>query len=291
MAKRFTDTHKYKKPFIRSLPGPYKLLWDFLYHDCDHAGIWILDLQIAQTYIGHDMPIDPKKALELFNTPEEQRIVEIDNGKKWFIPSFIEFQYGHLSEKNRAHLNVISILKKFGLLNDDLTLKKIFKPLTRPLQGAKEQEKEQEKEMEQEKEQEPKGGMGEKLIVQEMRDIWIKNKPDYPEDAKKDSPALQSIAKFISEKLKIPYQPRDGDTSEKILESWSVISEFVSVDGFYKNWSLKQVENNLQSIIQKIQHGKAGSKNGSASGSKVTSEQLNASFTKFRSGEKSARSG
>ena len=92
MAKRFTDTNKYKKPFIRGLQGAYKLLWDYLYHDCDHAGIWIVDFDIAQIYVGKDMPINKDDALKYFNT-DEQRIIEICKGKKWFIPGFIDFQY------------------------------------------------------------------------------------------------------------------------------------------------------------------------------------------------------
>ena len=46
--KRFTDTDKYKKPFIRGLKGAYKLLWDYLYHECDNAGVWIDDFDVAQ---------------------------------------------------------------------------------------------------------------------------------------------------------------------------------------------------------------------------------------------------
>lgn len=153
MAKRFTDTNKYKKPFIRNLPGAYKLLWDFLYHDCDNAGIWIVDFEIAQLYIGKDMLISKEKTLELFNDCE-QRIIEIDSGKKWFIPSFIEFQYGHLIETNRAHLNVISKLKSLNLIDNQLKIIKDHKGLISPLQGAKEKEKEQYKEKEMEKEKE-----------------------------------------------------------------------------------------------------------------------------------------
>lgn len=115
MAKRLSDTDKYKKEFFRSLPGPYKLLWDYLYHDCDNAGIWIKDFEIAQIRIGRDMPINERAALELF----KGRIVIFDGGKKWFIPSFIEFQYdcksGNLNPKNNAHLSVIKKLKKEGL--------------------------------------------------------------------------------------------------------------------------------------------------------------------------------
>lgn len=140
MAKRFTDTNKYKKPFIRGLQGAYKLLWDYLYHDCDHAGIWIVDFDIAQIYIGLDMPINKKDAIKNFNN-DEKRIIEFDKNK-WFIPSFIEFQYGELNEKNRAHNSVISILKKNNLYDPK-------KGLIRVLKGYKDKDKDKKKDKEQ----------------------------------------------------------------------------------------------------------------------------------------------
>ena len=144
MAKRFTDTNKYKKPFIRGLQGAYKLLWDYLYHDCDHAGIWIVDFDIAQIYIGKDMSVNKVDALKYFNT-NEIRIVEFNSGSKWFIPSFIEFQYGILNEQNRAHNSVIKILSKYNLYQN--------KKLISPLQGAKEKDKEKELDKDKEKEE------------------------------------------------------------------------------------------------------------------------------------------
>lgn len=146
MAKRYTDSNKYKKPFVRGLPGAYKLLWDFLYHDCDHAGIWIVDFEISQAYIGKDMPVNRETALSLFNS-DEVRIIEIDGGKKWFLPSFIEFQYGQLTEKNRAHLSAILQLKKYGLLDNDLSIIKENKGPVSPLQGGKDKDKDKDKEM------------------------------------------------------------------------------------------------------------------------------------------------
>ena len=133
MAKRFTDTNKYKKPFIRGLQGAYKILWDYLYHECDHAGIWIVDFEIAQLYVGKDMPIDREDALKYFNEGEK-RIVEIDDKQRWFIPSFIEFQYGELNEQNRAHNSVITILKKYNLI-------KPIRPLKAPKKGAMDKDK------------------------------------------------------------------------------------------------------------------------------------------------------
>ena len=132
MAKRFTDTNKYKKPFIRGLQGAYKLLWDFIYHDCDHAGIWIVDFDIAQIYVGLDMPVNKADALKFFNK-DKKRIIEVDKGERWFIPSFIEIQYGKLNHENRVHLSVIKILNKYKLLNNN-------NDLLSPLKGAKKQD-------------------------------------------------------------------------------------------------------------------------------------------------------
>jgi hypothetical protein len=136
MAKRFTDTNKYKKPFIRGLQGAYKLLWDYLYHDCDHAGIWIVDFEVAQIYIGNDMIVTKEKALQFFNK-DEKKIIEIDNGSKWFIPSFIEFQYGKLNEQNRAHNSVIKILEKYKLY----TNKGLRSSLQQPMDKEKDKDK------------------------------------------------------------------------------------------------------------------------------------------------------
>jgi len=139
MAKRFTDTNKYKKPFIRGLQGAYKLLWDYLYHECDHAGIWIVDFEVAQLYLGHDMPVNKIDALKYFNS-DEKRIIEVDKGSRWFLPSFIDFQYGTLNDTNRAHSSVISILKKYNLYKQK-------KPLISPIQGAMDKDKDKDKDM------------------------------------------------------------------------------------------------------------------------------------------------
>ena len=136
MAKRFTDTQKYKKPFLRSLPGPYKIFWDYLYHECDHAGIWIVDFEIAQIYVGMDMPIDKENALKYFNKDEE-RVVVLNGGSKWFIPTFIEFQYGELNPNNRVHNSVIQILNRYKLFNN--------KGLISPIERVKDKDKDKDK--------------------------------------------------------------------------------------------------------------------------------------------------
>lgn len=158
MAKRFTDTNKYKKPFIRGLQGPYKLLWDYLYHDCDHAGIWIVDFEIAQVYLGQDMKVNKADALKYFNQ-SEIRIIEIEGGAKWFIVPFIDFQYGPLNEQNRAHNSVIQILKKYDLW-DGAT-----KGLISPLLGCKDKDKDKDKDKEGVQGEKKKGPVNYQFIV------------------------------------------------------------------------------------------------------------------------------
>ena len=126
MAKRFTDTGKWNKPFIRTMKSPYKLLWLYILDECDHAGIWQVDLDVAQIKIGEKLNIDT--AIHFF----KDKIYVFDNGNKWFISDFIDFQYGILNPTNRAHNSVITILNKYNI--------DINKPLTSPLQGAKDKD-------------------------------------------------------------------------------------------------------------------------------------------------------
>jgi len=136
MAKRFTDTDKWKKPFIRGLEAPYKLLWFYILDDCDHAGIWIVDLEIASIRCGHTF--NEKDILKIFNG----QVDVVRKGELWFIRDFIDFQYGTLNPENRAHKSVLDRLKKYKI-----------KPLISPLQGAKDKDKDTDIDKEKRKEQ------------------------------------------------------------------------------------------------------------------------------------------
>ncbi len=109
MPKRLTDTDKWKKPFIRGLDGAYKLLWMYMLDDCDHAGVWQVDFEVARIRTG-EPDLNYEKAKSIFG----DRVTAIDKFK-WFIPDFISFQYGELKESNRMHLSVIALLKKHGV--------------------------------------------------------------------------------------------------------------------------------------------------------------------------------
>tara|TARA_R110001606_G_scaffold81957_1_gene188385 strand:+ start:252 stop:881 length:630 start_codon:yes stop_codon:yes gene_type:complete len=115
MAKRFTDTEKWKKGFIRSLPPSYKLLWLYMLDDCDNAGVWQVEVEVASIRIG--TKLNEKEALKLFG----DTVISFDEGTKWFIKEFVKFQQGvnHIAELNsnsNPHKSILRLVEQYKLL-------------------------------------------------------------------------------------------------------------------------------------------------------------------------------
>ena len=110
MAKRFIDTKMWDKAWFRKLTPKNKLIWIYLLTRCDHAGIWDADWEAAEFFIGDKVNY---RRLPKIITDKMQ---EIDGGSQYYIPSFIEFQYGELRENSKPHLSVLKRLKDKGLL-------------------------------------------------------------------------------------------------------------------------------------------------------------------------------
>ncbi len=134
MAKRFTDSRKWHDPWYRKLPPEYKNFWIYLLDTCDHAGIWKVDFEMAEFCIGGKINIPD--ITSIFN----ERVIQLKEGL-WFIPKFIEFQYGDLNPDNRAHKSVMDILEKEGA----------NKHLVSPLLGCKDKDKDKVKDTVKEK--------------------------------------------------------------------------------------------------------------------------------------------
>ena len=109
MEKRFTDSDKWKKGFIRGLSPKYKLFWFYILDDCTNAGVWETDFEVASIRIG--IKITENEAINTF----AQHIKIFDNGDKWFIPKFIEFQYGVLNPNSRPHQSAIKQIERYNL--------------------------------------------------------------------------------------------------------------------------------------------------------------------------------
>lgn len=110
MGKRFTDTEKWRKPFVRTLSVEEKLFWFYLLDKCSNAGIWTIDFELAEFEIGISLDrIHLTKKLA-------EKIIVIDEGRKWFIPSFLEFQQPNgLSTDGNFHKTIFKELNKYNL--------------------------------------------------------------------------------------------------------------------------------------------------------------------------------
>lgn len=140
MAKRFSDTEKWKKPWFRRLSPVHKVFWEYLRDNCNHAGIWDIDFELAQFQIGAELK--PHEIIEVF----KNHILVISQ-KKWFIIDFIEYQYGcsidELSTSNRVHQSVLKCLEKYD------TSKGLASPMDTRSQGAIDIDKDKDKDKEQ----------------------------------------------------------------------------------------------------------------------------------------------
>ena len=106
MAKRFTDSDKWKKIWFRSLPDKSKLFWIYILDSCTVAGVWEVDFEMAKFFLG-------EFDIETIKINLKKQYKEINNGKSWLINDFISFQYGKLTnhpfhEKIQKEIDTLS---------------------------------------------------------------------------------------------------------------------------------------------------------------------------------------
>jgi hypothetical protein len=119
MAKRFTDTEKFMDPWYRRLPSKHKLLWEYMLCTCSHAGIVSLDLELVELVLKEKFKDDD---LDTFFSDRLMRLSEF----KYFIPKFIDFQYGKLNKSSKVHGSVMDALSKEGIEYNSLEVGRIY---------------------------------------------------------------------------------------------------------------------------------------------------------------------
>lgn len=107
MAKRFTDTEKWHRPWFRALPPKAKCLWFYVLDNCDQAGVFHFDHAIASIMIGQK--VNKTDLLHL-----KEQIFSLGE-TKYLIKDFISFQCGKLSETCNAHKPVIKKVNHHNL--------------------------------------------------------------------------------------------------------------------------------------------------------------------------------
>ena len=132
MAKRFLDTSIFRDPSVRAMKAPYKVLYLYLLCECDHAGVWICEMDVAALRLGMKLGGRDEVLAELAGA-----VIDLGGGA-WYLVDFVRSQYGTLNPANRVHASVMDRLQGLGL--DPLNLPE-NKPLTSPLQGCKDKDK------------------------------------------------------------------------------------------------------------------------------------------------------
>lgn len=104
MAKRFTDTEKWKDEWFLELEPLMKILWLYMLDTCDHAGVWKVNFKLASYSIG--TALDRQSALNALG--DRIHVISLD---KWHIPKFITYQQkGFLNPSNKSHKGILNLL-------------------------------------------------------------------------------------------------------------------------------------------------------------------------------------
>lgn len=148
MSKRFTATEKWADPWFQDLSPVLKCAWVYILDNCDVAGVWVVNEKLLTFQIGKGCTwTEVKRAFG-------ERLIEFVPGKVW-VPKFISFQYGVLSEAAKPHQRVIALLKSFGLYDSYKS-----KGYPKGIDTLEEEDKEEEKEEDQDKEEDEEGDKG-----------------------------------------------------------------------------------------------------------------------------------
>lgn len=108
MAKRLTDTEKWNDDWYISLCNDYRIIWQWLLDNCNHAGICKRSIRLLNLMC--NTSISEAELIIIM----EGRVVS--NGNNWFIPKFLKFQYASLHSNRPVIISVIKELEKHNLV-------------------------------------------------------------------------------------------------------------------------------------------------------------------------------
>lgn len=109
MAKRLTDTEKWNDDWYISLSNDYRIIWQWLLDNCNHAGICKRSMRLLNFMCNT-------------NVTEEEMIVSMSgrvliSNNIWFIPKFLKFQYTSLTSQRPVIISVVKELEKHNLIS------------------------------------------------------------------------------------------------------------------------------------------------------------------------------
>lgn len=108
MARRFTDTEKWKDDWWGALSNDHRLVWLYLVDSCSIAGIWKKDFRGLN--FNCNTNLNEEDFLKVFGS----RV--IDKGHYFFIPKFVFYQCPKgLNSNKPAIVSIVKELKQYNL--------------------------------------------------------------------------------------------------------------------------------------------------------------------------------
>lgn len=225
MGKRFTDTDKWTKQWFGDLSIREKVLWLYCCDACDAAGIADFSTKFFSVSVG--FPVKKETLDKAFG----DRIVWLESSK-FFIPSFIEFQYGQLTEACKPHKPIIKELEKLGLLvmeNGKGTVR-VLKGYSNGINTLEEKEKEKEQE------KETKGVVGEKEPFDEFWAVYPKQRIGNKDKAR--AAFVQAVKRTGKTPQEITDKAAEYAASEEVARGFAKGAQaWLNDDRFLRNYA------------------------------------------------------
>ena len=113
MSRRLTDTEVWNKKWFRELSPAEKCAWKYITDKCDNVGVWSVDTEIAEQFIGESIDwskLPSKCNGNIFQMTET----------KWWLVDFCDFQHPDLDPKSKSKpiMSYIRELKRHGLWDE-----------------------------------------------------------------------------------------------------------------------------------------------------------------------------
>lgn len=132
MAKRFISTELWGEDWFLEMPAPYKLFWYYLISNCDHAGLYKVNMRTFSLL--NEVSLTSTDAINYINKGKNR--IRVISESTWFIEDFFVFQYGTtFNTGNKVHVSIEKLYKRYEI---ELTSLRGLKEVK---QGLKEKDK------------------------------------------------------------------------------------------------------------------------------------------------------
>ena len=266
MAKRFTSTEIWAEDWFLEMPIEYKLFWYYMLANCNHAGIFKVNLR---SFCGlNGVNLTSKEIINFFNMGKQR--IRIINDSVWLIEDFFFYQYGiTFNTNNRVHDSIEKEYNKHGIqLNSIRGLNEVKLKSNRGQVDLNDGVKDKDKDKDKDKEQllflnnyntMPQKKFNDGTVIGEMMKVWMQYNPSYQSDVDNDSHALLDVAHRIAKLKKIEKKELFNGQLKICVDSWETIVKFIRRDDFFKKLELTTIEKKWTGLFQTMEAAKEGS--------------------------------